>query len=115
MGTSRALKRFRPTIGCFGVMPDDGLHGIEGLKHMPTAIVPAIYHPAQLDAVLGVDTETAYEMSRRLASQEGLLVGPSGGAVVAAVLTLAASLQQAVIVVILPDSGVRYLSTPLFE
>ena len=71
MGTGRALKRFRPSIQVIGVMPDDGLHGIEGLKHMPSAIVPAIYHADELDAVMTVDTETAYAMARRLASQEG--------------------------------------------
>jgi cysteine synthase B len=115
MGTGRALKRFRPSIQVVGVMPNDGLHGIEGLKHMPTAIVPAIYHPEELDAVMTVDTETAYATARRLASQEGLLVGPSCGAAMAAALRLAQTLVDAVVVVILPDSGMRYLSTPLFE
>jgi cysteine synthase B len=115
MGTGRALKRFNPAIQAIGVMPDDGLHGIEGLKHMPTAIVPAIYRAEELDAVVGVDTETAYETARRLAAREGLLVGPSCGAAMAAALDLAGRLWQAVVVVILPDSGVRYLSTALFD
>jgi len=115
MGTGRALKRFRQSIQVIGVMPDDGLHGIEGLKYMPTAIVPAIYHPEELDRIMTVDTETAYATTRRLASQEGLLVGPSCGAAMAAALALAETLVEAVVVVILPDSGVRYLSTSLFD
>lgn len=115
MGTGRALKRYNPMIQVIGVMPDDGLHGIEGLKHMPTAIVPAIFHPEELDDTVGIATEDAYLMARRLASQEGLLVGPSCGAAVQAALNVASQLRQAVIVVILPDSGVRYLSTPLFD
>jgi cysteine synthase B len=115
MGTGRALKRFRPSIRVIGVMPDDGLHGIEGLKHMPSSIVPAIYREEELDDLLTVDTETAYETSRRLASQEGLLVGPSCGAAVAATLRIAETLVDAIVVTILPDSGMRYLSTPLFE
>ena len=115
MGTGRALKRANPAVRVVGVMPDDGLHGIEGLKHMPTAIVPAIYHPDELDSVVGIDTETAYAAARLLAAREGLLVGPSCGAAVAAALDLARGLSDALIVVILPDSGVRYLSTALFD
>jgi S-sulfo-L-cysteine synthase (O-acetyl-L-serine-dependent) len=114
MGVGRALKRFNPAIRVHGVMPDDGLHGIEGLKHMPTAIVPAIYRPDEIDGVLTVDTEAAYDTARHLAGREGLLVGPSCGAAVAAALRLAEDLVDAVVVVVLPDSGVRYLSTALF-
>ena len=115
MGAGRALKRFNPTIQLVGVMPDDGMHGIEGLKHMPTAIVPAIYRPKELDRLLTTSTEEAYDTARRLASTEGLLVGPSGGAAVSAALRLAGELVDAVVVVILPDGGMRYLSTALFE
>ncbi|MCC6627156.1 MAG: cysteine synthase family protein [Chloroflexi bacterium] len=115
MGVGRALKRVRPAIQVIGVMPDDGLHAIEGMKHMPSAIVPANYREAELDQVRLVDTETAYQMARRLASREGLLVGPSSGAAVAAALAVAETLVDAVIVAILPDSGMRYLSTSLFE
>jgi len=115
MGAGRALKRFNPAIQLVGVMPDDGMHGIEGLKHMPTAIVPAIYQPEELDRLLTTSTEEAYDTARRLASTEGLLVGPSGGAAVNAALRLAGDLVDAVVVVILPDGGMRYLSTALFE
>jgi cysteine synthase B len=115
MGTGRALKRYRSTIQVVGVMPDDGMHGIEGLKHMPTAIVPAIFHPEELDRVVGVSTEDAYATARLLAREEGLLVGPSCGAAMFAALAVAEQLWDAVVVVILPDSGVRYLSTALFE
>jgi cysteine synthase B len=115
MGVGRALKRHRSSIQVIGVMPDDGLHAIEGLKHMPSALVPAIYRESELDRVVPVDTETAFLTARRLASVEGLLVGPSCGAAVAAALQIAEALVDAVIVVVLPDSGMRYLSTPLFE
>ena len=115
MGAGRGLKRANPAMRVVGVMPDDGMHGIEGLKHMPTAIVPAIYDPDLLDRVISVTTEEAYEMSRRLAREEGLLVGPSSGAAIAAALSLARESWEAVIVAIMPDGGLRYLSTALFE
>jgi cysteine synthase B len=115
MGVGRALKRHNPAIRVIGVMPDDGLHGIEGLKHMPTAIVPAIYDQDELDDLITVTTEEAYEMARRLAGEEGLLVGPSCGAAVSAALRLARELVDAVLVIVLPDGGLRYLSTALFE
>ncbi len=109
-GVARRLKAFDPAIRCLSVQPDTPLHGIEGLKHMETALVPGIYDPALADAALTVETEEAYETTRRLAREEGLLVGVSSGANVAAALRVARSLEAGVVVTILCDAGTRYLS-----
>jgi cysteine synthase B len=98
------------------VQPDSPFHGIEGLKHMETAIVPGIYDPALADATVRVQTEDAQQMAVRLAREEGLLAGPSGGANVAAALRVASALTASdLVVTVLPDGGERYLSEVWWE
>ena len=89
MGTGRRLREFSPSIKLLGVQPDSPLHGLEGLKHMESAIVPGIYDPSLADEDVRVGTEEAYEMTRRLAQEEGLLVGISSGANLAGALKVA--------------------------
>lgn len=111
VGTTRRLREFSPSVVCASVQPDAPLHGLEGLKHMDSAIVPGIYDPALADFDLRVSTEAAYAMTRRMAHDEGLLVGVSSGAALAAALQLVAvPTSPAVVVVICPDGGERYLS-----
>ena len=94
MGTGRALRRFNPAIKLISFQPDSPFHGLEGLKHMATAMVPAIYDPALADEDLRVSTEEAHAMVRRLAREEGLLVGISSGAALAATLDVARRLER---------------------
>jgi S-sulfo-L-cysteine synthase (O-acetyl-L-serine-dependent) len=115
MGTGRRLRAFNAGIQIAAVLPAEDLHGIEGLKHMETAIVPGIWDDGFPDLKLSVHTEDAYDMARRLALEEGLLVGQSAGAVVHAALELARQISEGVIVTILPDAGDRYFSTRLWE
>ena len=110
VGTTRRLKELNPSIGCISLQPDSPLHGLEGLKHMPTAMVPGIYDPALADETWEVSTEDAQEMVQRLAQEEGLLVGASSGANVFAALRLARHLpRNSVVVTILCDGGERYM------
>ena len=115
MGTGRRLREFNPHIQIVAVLPAEDLHGIEGLKHMETAIVPGIWNAQFPDLKLSVRTEDAYIMARRLALEEGILVGQSAGAAVYAALQLARQVSEGVIVTILPDAGDRYFSTGLWE
>jgi cysteine synthase B len=115
MGTGRRLREFNAQIQLAAVLPAEDLHGIEGLKHMETAIVPGIWDEQFPDLKLVVRTEEAYTMARRLAIEEGILVGQSAGAAMAAALELARQLSEGVIVAILPDAGDRYFSTGLWE
>lgn len=115
MGTGRRLKESNPKVKVIGVEPDSGFHGIEGAKHMPTAIVPALYHPEWLDETVRVSTEDAIAWTRRLAREEGLFVGTSSGAAVAAAVRLAEKLDSGTIVTVFPDAGTKYLSTRLFD
>ncbi len=108
VGTSRRLKEFDPLVACISFQPDSPLHGLEGLKHLKTAIVPGIYDSGVADEQLTVSTEEAYEMVDRLAREEGMFVGISSGAAMAASLKVAAKLEAGVIVTIFPDSGARY-------
>jgi cysteine synthase B len=113
VGTTRRLKEFNPRIRCISFQPDSGFHGLEGLKHMATAIVPAIYDSSLADEDLPVRTEDAQRMVKRLAREEGILAGVSGGAALWASLDVARRLppgERAVIVTIFPDSGEKYLS-----
>ena len=111
VGTTRRLKEFNPRIQCVSMQPDSPLHGLEGMKHMPTAIVPGIYDPQLADQNVEVSTEDAQRMARRLAREEGLFVGISSGANVFAALRLARELPAgSVIVTILCDGGERYMS-----
>ncbi len=109
MGTTRRLKDSNPSITCISVQPDSPLHGLEGLKHMATAMVPGIYDDTLADDAVEVSTEEALEMAQRLAREEGLLVGPSSGANVVAALRLARTLPtDSVVVTIFCDGGERY-------
>ncbi len=115
VGTTRRLKELNPRVRCISLQPDSAFHGIEGAKHMPSALVPAIYDPTLADENLEIETEAAYAMARRMARDCGMLVGISAAAAVAGSLTIARKLspkkgQQAVIVTILCDSGDKYLS-----
>jgi cysteine synthase B len=115
MGTTRRLKELNPTIRCISLQPDSSFHGIEGTKHMATAIVPKIYDPTLADENLEIATEDAYAMARRVACECGLLLGVSAAAGVAGSLRVAEQLdlsgeRQPVIVTILCDSGDKYLS-----
>jgi cysteine synthase B len=109
MGTGRALKRFNPLIQIVAVEPDAAFHGLEGLKHLESSIVPAIYTADGHDAKLSVSTEDGWDMAERLASEEGLAVGYSSGAAMAGALKLAQSLSQGVIVMIFCDHADRYI------
>lgn len=112
-GTTRRLREFNPAIRCISVQPDSGFHGLEGLKHMPTAIVPTIYDESLADENLEVRTEDAQRITRRLAREEGLLVGVSSGAAMHGCFEVARRLprnQRAVIVTVFPDSGEKYLT-----
>jgi cysteine synthase B len=115
MGTGRRLREAIPSIKLISFQPDSPLHGLEGLKHMETAIVPGIYDPALADEDMRVSTEDAYTMVRRLAREEGLLVGISGGAALAAALTVAKDVRNAVIVTIFPDSADKYMSERFWQ
>ncbi len=114
VGTTRRLKELSPSIQAISVQPDSAFHGLEGLKHMPTALVPRIYDPSLADSMLDVSTEAAYAMVKRIARSEGVLLGISGGAALVAAekvaRQLAAKNEAGVIVTVLPDSGDRYLS-----
>ncbi|HEX4066575.1 MAG TPA: cysteine synthase family protein [Acidobacteriaceae bacterium] len=119
MGTARRLKEENPEIECISMQPDSPFHGLEGLKHMPTAIVPAIYDPTLADRNLEVATEDAYAMAKRLARTEGMLVGISAAAAVVASLRIAEEQaragKEATIVTILPDGADKYLSERFWE
>ena len=115
VGVARFLRRASPATTCVSVEPDDGFHGIEGLKHMATAIVPPIFEPSLIQRRECVSTEEAQQMTRRLAREEGILAGVSSGAAVAAALRVAAETCARTAAVILPDRGDRYLSEGFWE
>ncbi len=115
VGTGRRLKDHDERIKVYGVQPESGFHGLEGMKHIETAIRPAIYDSSGLDGTIFVPTEESYDMARTLAAEEGLLVGKSSGAAMLAALRLAGEIDEGVIVTVFPDGGARYLSTTLFE
>src|SRR5271166_2555645 len=114
MGTTRRLKELNPTIRCISLQPDSSFHGIEGAKHMASAIVPKIYDPLLADENLEIATEDAYAMARRIARECGLLLGISGAAGIVGSLRVAEQIEPgrepAVVVTILCDSGDKYLS-----
>ena len=110
VGTGRRLRKFSPAIKLISFQPDSAFHGLEGLKHMASAIVPGIYDPTLADEDLRIDTERAYRMVRRLAREEGLLAGISSGAAVAAMLDVAKGLDRGVIVTVFPDGAEKYLN-----
>jgi cysteine synthase B len=110
VGTSRYLKSRSPDIKCISFQPDGPFHGLEGMKHMPSAIVPGIYDEQLADRDLAVSTESARAMTLRLAREEGLFAGISAGAATVAALAVAAELEEGIVVAIFPDAGDRYLS-----
>jgi S-sulfo-L-cysteine synthase (O-acetyl-L-serine-dependent) len=115
IGVGRRLRAFNPSIRLVSVQPDSPLHGLEGLKHMESAIVPGIYDASLADEDVRVSTEKAYELTRQLAIQEGLLVGISSGANLAGALRVARATRDAVVVVIFCDGGEKYLSERFWE
>ena len=115
MGVGRRLREFNPDIQLISVQPDSPMHGVEGLKHMETAIRPGIYDDTLADEDVRVTTERAYAFTRRLASEEGMLVGVSSGAALAAALELAERVRTGLIVVVFPDSGTRYLTERFWD
>jgi len=119
VGTTRRLKELNPAIQCISMQPDSPFNGLEGLKHMATAIVPPIYDPSLADRNVEMETEAAYTMAKRLARTEGLLVGISAAGAVATCLRIAeeeaASGKEAVIVTVLCDSADKYLSERFWE
>jgi S-sulfo-L-cysteine synthase (O-acetyl-L-serine-dependent) len=118
-GVSRRLHRDLPDVKCYSGQPSSGFHGLEGLKHMPTAIVPGIYDPTLADGNIWLETEEAYAMVRRLAREEGLLVGISSGCNVVAALEIARQLKaegrEGMIVTVLCDSAEKYLSDQFWD
>jgi cysteine synthase B len=114
IGAGRRLREFNPAIRLISIQPDSPLHGLEGLKHMATAIVPGIYDPTLADEDIGVSTEEAFELTRRLARQ-GLFVGISSGANLAGALQVARIATDAVIVVVFCDGGEKYLSERFWD
>ena len=117
MGTGRRLKDYRRDIEVWAVEPDDALHGLEGLKHMASSLVPAIYKPEELDGVIAMETEEAWDTSERLAKEEGLLVGHSSGGALAGAVRIAQRVHGAgkrgVVVTLFPDRADRYFEAPV--
>jgi cysteine synthase B len=114
VGVGRRLRASIPGVHLVSVQPDSPLHGLEGLKHLPSAIVPGIYDPRLADANVLVATEDAHVLTRRLAREAGLYVGPSSGAALAGVLRIARDLREGVLVTVFPDGGARYASEPFW-
>jgi cysteine synthase B len=114
-GTGRRIKEQLPGASVIGFQPDSPLNGMEGLKHLPTSRVPDIFDPTVPDEVLEVSTDRAYAMARRLAREEGLLVGVSAAGAVVAALAIAERLEAGTVVAILPDSGLKYLEEPFWQ
>jgi cysteine synthase B len=115
MGTGRRLKEFKPTVQLIAVQPDSPLHGLEGLKHMETSIVPGIYDPNFPDLQIQIRTEEAYAMVKWLAREEGLLIGISSGAALAAGLQVARRIEEGLVVMVFPDGGSRYLDEQFWK
>ncbi len=115
IGTGRRLREFNPAIRLISFQPDSGFHGLEGMKHMATALVPGIYDSKLADEDLAITTEDAYRMVKALAREEGLLVGISSGAALATCLQVANGLKEGRIVTVFPDSGDKYLSERFWE
>jgi cysteine synthase B len=115
MGVGRFLKEKNKEIKLIGVQPDSSLHGIEGLKHMKTAIRPKIYDESLLDEIYFVSTEEAYAMTIKLLKQKRLFVGVSSGAALAVALRVARSIKEGVVVTLFPDGGFKYMSERFWE
>ncbi len=114
-GVGRYLKQRNPAVQLVAIQPEDEMTGIEGLKHLATAIVPGIYDPTLADRFVTVDADTAWETSRRLAREAGLFVGFSAGAAVASAIRVAQELTEGLVVTVLPDDGSKYVSLGIFD
>jgi S-sulfo-L-cysteine synthase (O-acetyl-L-serine-dependent) len=115
VGTASRLKEYNPDIRVVSFEPDSAFHGLEGMKHMESAIVPAIYDPTVADENRLASTEDAYEMVKRVAREEGVLIGISAGAAVATTLEVAREIEHGVVVTILCDGADKYLSESFWE
>lgn len=115
MGVGRRLREENPDVKLIAFQPDSAFHGLEGLKHMPTAIVPGFYDQSLPDQILGIKTEDAHAMCRRMVRDEGLLVGVSSGAALCAALSVACELKEGVVVTVFPDNGYKYLTETFWE
>lgn len=115
MGTGRGLKALNPNIRVLGAEPAEPFHGIEGLKHMESSIVPGIYERDALDDVIGLDTEIAYDMTVKLSREKGVLVGQSAGAAYWAAREVAMQLREGVVVTVFCDGGDKYMTTPMWR
>lgn len=115
VGTARRLRELVPGVRCVSFQPDSPLHGLEGLKHMETAIVPGIYDRSVADEARACSTEAAHAMVKRLAREEGLFAGTSSGAALAVALDVASGLEEGVVVTVFPDGGAKYLSERFWE
>jgi cysteine synthase B len=115
VGTGRYLRAQNPNIQLVALQPEDELSVIEGLKYLPTAILPAIYDPTLVDRHIGIDADETWAMTRRLARQAGLFVGLSSGAAMAGAIEVASTLEEGVVVTLLPDDGSKYISLGLFD
>jgi len=115
VGTSRRLKELNPKIKTISFQPDNPLHGLEGLKHLPSAIVPGIYDNSLVDKTIEISTEESYIMIKKLLKEEGFFVGLSSGAAIAASLKTANEIQSGVIVTVFPDDGQKYLSEKFWD
>jgi cysteine synthase B len=115
VGTGRRLREFNPDLRLIAVQPDAPIHGLEGLKHYETAMVPRIYDAELADGQVNVRTEEAHAMVKRLAREEGLFVGVSAAAAAVAAIQVAATLREGVVVTVFPDAGYKYLSDRFWE
>jgi cysteine synthase B len=109
-GVSKYLREYNPQIQIISAQPDSPFHGLEGLKHMPTAIQPGIFDPSLIDRNLEISTERAYQMVKRLVREEGYFVGISSGAAALAALQIASELDEGLVITVFPDAGYKYLS-----
>ena len=115
MGTGRGLRKFNPAIQIIAAEPAEPFHGIEGLKHMESSIVPGIYDETLLDYKIPIDTDDAYDTTLRLPVEQGILVGQSSGGAYWAALEVARQLDTGVVVTIFCDGGDKYMSTPMWR
>lgn len=115
VGTTRRLKELNPAIRCISFQPDSPLNGLEGLKHLETALVPAIYDPSLADEDRRVSTDEAEDMVRRIARHEGVLLGPSSGAAIACALQVAHEIREGVVITLLPDNASKYLTARFWD
>ncbi|HVO73426.1 MAG TPA: cysteine synthase family protein [Ignavibacteriaceae bacterium] len=115
VGVSKKLKEVNPEVKCIAFQPDSPLHGLEGLKHLPTAIIPGIYDESLADEMLEISTEDSYGLVKELALKEGIFAGFSSGAAMQAALKVAGDIESGIVVTIFPDGGGKYLSEKIWS